>query len=102
MKIWIFTIIVFLFALSLRLWNLNEMGRWWDEQWYVEKGYILVELAKKEDFSNPYWYISAADHPTLSNYFYGLASYNDLITYDSHAKLLVNTNIKGAPIFHYD
>ena len=102
MKLWIIAIFIFLFACNLRLWNINEAGRWWDEQWYTEKGYVLVELAKKQDFSNPYWYTIAADHPPLSNYFYGLASYGDLVRYDENATLLVPGNIKGAPIFQYD
>ena len=104
MKIKILAVIVFIFALSLRLWNLNQMGRWWDENWYQEKGYYFIELIKKGDFSNPYWYTGAADHPPLSNYFYGLTSYMDLIRYDSNAKPIIQVKgmQKGAPVFNYD
>jgi len=104
MKIKILAVIVFIFALSLRLWNFNQMGRWWDEYWYQEKGYYLMELIKKGDFFNSYWYKAAADHPTLSNYFYGLASYKDLVRYDLNSKPVAQVSgmKKGAPVFNYD
>lgn len=82
---------IFLFSLGLRLWNLNQMGRTWDEGAYIIDGYNLVELARKGDFSNQKWY-NNPDHPPLARYFYGLASHLDVEKFD---KL-------GNPIFKYD
>lgn len=101
-KLWLLSLLIFLFAFGLRLWNLNMMGRWGDEQSYLEKGYALVELAKKGDFSNSFWYNEAADHPPFASYIYGLASYLDFIKYDPDAPRNFFSNLKGAPVYHYD
>lgn len=105
MKLWILALVVFIFAISLRLWNLNMMGRWWDESWYMEKGYAMVELIKKGDFTTPFWYTGGSDHPPFTSYMYGLVSYKDLITFDPNGQ--TNTAVipgmpKGAAIFNYD
>lgn len=83
-------IIIFLFAFSFRLWNLNEMGRVWDEPGYIETGYKFVKLLEKKDFANPYWY-KEPDHPPLAKYIYGLGAQLDYIT-----------DKNGVPIFTYD
>jgi 4-amino-4-deoxy-L-arabinose transferase-like glycosyltransferase len=93
-------ILIFLFAISLRLWNLNTLGRTWDEQSIVEKGYNFVQLASKGDFSNPYWYDNP-DHPPLSNYLYGIASIKDFIKYDKNLAPSY-PYAKGMAIFQYD
>ncbi len=102
MKLFLIALCVFLFALTIRLWNLNMMGRVWDEQSLLEKGYILTELIKKGDFSNSFWYKDGADHPPFAFYFFGVASYADLIKYDPNALSAFSPNSKGAPVFHYD
>lgn len=84
-------IVIFLFSISLRLWNLNQMGRTWDEPVYVEWGYNIINLVRKGDFSNKYWYANPG-FPPVSRYFYGLASIFDINHYDS----------KGNPVFNYD
>lgn len=101
-KILIFAILIFLFAFFLRLWNLNMMGRWWDEEWYTAKGYTTIELLAKKDFSHPFLYTDISDHPPLSSYFYGLASYADFIRFDKEAKHMLPTMPQGMPIFQYD
>src|SRR5574337_2191092 len=103
-RIIFFALLVFIFSLSLRLWNIHDSGRWWDEEWYVQKGYYFVELLKKGDWTNPYFYVNGGDHPPLSTYFYGLASYKDLISYDSSAKpILPVLNVpKGSTVFSYN
>ncbi len=102
MKKWLIAICILLFALSLRLWNLNMMGRWWDEGWYVEKGYHFIQDIKMGNFSDPFWYTDGTDHPPLSSYFYGIASYNNFIRYDPNTINNFPSWPKGSPIFHYD
>lgn len=84
-------ILIFLFSLSIRLWNLNQMGRTWDEPTYVEWGYNFINLVQKGDFFNPYWYKTSGS-PPASRYLYGIASLLDINHFD----------IKGKPIFNYD
>ena len=74
---------IFVFTVILRLWNINEMGRTWDEQFYVETGHEFVELASKLDFNNPKWYEGdASNGPPLALYFFGLTSFLDGNNYD--------------------
>ncbi|MEK7517639.1 MAG: glycosyltransferase family 39 protein, partial [Patescibacteria group bacterium] len=87
----IIIVIIFIFAFGLRLWNLNEMGRTWDEYHYIEHGYKMIELLKKGDFNNPFFYTSY-DHPPLVKYMYGAASYFDIESIDE----------RGNPVFYYD
>jgi 4-amino-4-deoxy-L-arabinose transferase-like glycosyltransferase len=101
MAVRILAILLFLFAIILRLWNLNMMGRTWDEQNIVEKGYNLVQLALNKDFSNPFWYDNP-DHPPLSNYLYGVASVGDFVRFDKNEIISFRSSPYGAGIFHYD
>lgn len=84
-------LLVFLFSVGLRLWNLNQMGRTWDENAQIEQGYDLLQLIQKKDFNNPVWYIHP-DHPPLSKYLYGFAAQFDIASFDK----------TGKPIFSYD
>lgn len=84
-------ILIFLFSISLRLWDLNRMGRTWDEQEYVEQGYKMIEFFRKGDFDNSYFY-TTYDHPPLVKYLYGLTAHLDL------KEVLPN----GQPVFNYD
>lgn len=70
-------IIVFIFCLSLRLININEIGRTWDEHFYVEQGYKMTELFYKGDFNNSYFYLTY-DHPPLVKYLYGITAHWDV------------------------
>ncbi len=88
-KIFYLTLLITL-TLALRFWNLNEMGRTWDEPAYVEGGYMMTKLMKEGDFSNPY-YLSTFDHPPVARYLYGTLSRLDLQTTEN-----------GKPIFYYD
>lgn len=83
-------IAIFIFALSLRVYTLNQIGRTWDEFEYIEQGYRLDELIIKGDFSNSYFY-TTYDHPPLVKYIYGLSAQLDL------------QEIKNKePVFYYD
>lgn len=82
---------IFIFAFSLRLWDLNKMGRTWDESEYIEQGYKMVELLRKGDFDNSYFY-TTYDHPPLVKYLYGITAHFDL------ERVLPS----GDPIFKYD
>src|SRR6185437_2089251 len=103
MKIWFACLLILLLTVSLRLWNLNMMGRWWDENWYVAKGYRLVQDIKMGNFSDPFWYEDGTDHPPLSSYFYGLAGYTEFVTY---APRTITNALSGwqkdSPVFQYD
>lgn len=70
-------VLIFTFSISLRLWNLNKMGRTWDEGAYVEYGYKFLQLVKKGDFTNAYWY-KTSDEPPLVRYIYAIPSYFDV------------------------
>ncbi|MBI4009257.1 glycosyltransferase family 39 protein [Candidatus Roizmanbacteria bacterium] len=83
--------LVFIFSFSLRLWNLNEMGRTWDEVAYVERGYRLVELVRRGDFTNSYWY-EWPDNPPLARYVYGIFGSFDIDHFFPG----------GQPVFKYD
>ncbi len=89
-KIIIITLI-FLFSLSFRLPTLNQIGRTWDEFQYVDQGYKLIELIKKGDLGNSFFYTSY-DHPPLVKYLYGITAHFDV------EKKLAN----GGPVFKYD
>ncbi len=82
-------ILIFLFAVVLRLWNLNQMGRTWDEMVQLVKGHQFIELIKKGDFANSFWYQNP-DHPPLKDYTYGLAGYLDQGQYDLTYSRLVS------------
>jgi 4-amino-4-deoxy-L-arabinose transferase-like glycosyltransferase len=77
------------------------MGRTWDEQNIVEKGYNFVQLALNKDFSNPFWY-NNPDHPPLSNYLYGVASVGDFVRFDKNISISFKSSPYGAGIFNYD
>lgn len=91
MNKWVIVVIIFTFSVVLRLWNLNQMGRTWDEHFFVDQGYRLIELIKKRDFNNVLWYQSP-DPPPLAKYFYGIAEHLQPKDYDK----------KGNPIYQYD
>ncbi|MDO8658902.1 MAG: phospholipid carrier-dependent glycosyltransferase [Candidatus Levybacteria bacterium] len=75
--------LVFIFAIILRLWNINQMGRTWDEQFYTETGQKFVNLAINLDFDNPKWYKEdSSNGPPLALYFFGLTSFLDKNNYD--------------------
>ena len=59
------------------------MGRTWDENFFVEQGYRMVDLFTKRDFSNRFWY-KAPDPPPVPKYFYGLAEhFRNLKTFEN-------------------
>ncbi|MCL4418577.1 glycosyltransferase [Patescibacteria group bacterium] len=88
----IFSIVfIFLLAFILRINTLNQIGRTWDEQEYVEQGYEMVELIKKGDFGNSFFY-TTYDHPPLVKYLYGITAHFDV------ERVLKNTE----PVFRYD
>lgn len=66
--------LVFSLAIFLRLWNLNQMGRTWDEPFYVDQGYKIVDAIKKGNFDNKILYTDP-DPPVFSKYLYGLAEH---------------------------
>jgi len=101
-KILITVLFLFIFSVSLRIWDLNSMGRVWDEQSLAEKGYLITRLIENKDFSNKFWYLDAADHPVFAFYFIGIASRGDLIKYDPSAPTTFSPGSFGAPVFHYD
>lgn len=87
----LFTVLlIFIFAISLRLWNLNQSGRVVDE-WIANVGLKFIKLAQIGDFNNNYWW-KDLDHPVLVLYVRGLASIFDISGYASN----------GTPILNYD
>lgn len=74
MNKWVVVAIIFTFSVILRLWNLNQMGKTWDEQFYVDQGYRFIELAKKLNFKDAYWY-KDPDPPPVAKYLFGIAEH---------------------------
>ena len=74
---WKSLILIFLFALAIRLWNFNAMGRTWDEASYVEVAYKYVQLIEEGNFTDRFWYIQS-DHPPLARYIYAALSSFDI------------------------
>ncbi len=89
-KLFFLTVIILL-AFSIRYATINRIGRTWDEPEYIEQGYKMIELIKKGDFSNSFFY-TTYDHPPLAKYLYGISAHLDV---EKFAK-------DGAPIFKYD
>src|SRR5689334_23096313 len=102
MKIFFIALTLFIFALSIRLWNFGEAGRWSDEQGLMEHGYRLLQLIEKGDFTNRFWYTTADDHPPFVYLVYALASGKDFIKYDSKEPISWGIKGSGAPIYDYD
>ena len=82
-------ILIFIFALSLRVWNLNQMGRTWDESAYVDVGYKFVQLIEKGDLGNKF-FNQWVDEPPLARYIYGIAESQGAKT------------VQGKTVFNYD
>ncbi|MBP9716774.1 MAG: glycosyltransferase [Candidatus Levybacteria bacterium] len=89
-KIFCLTLLIAL-TLALRFWNLNEMGRTWDEGAYSENGYTMNNLILDKDFDNPFFRFTF-DHPPIGRYIYGLASSFDIQSFEKD----------GTPIYNYD
>lgn len=83
---------IFVFCLILRLLTLNQIGRTWDEQEYVEQGYKMVELMKKGDFYNSYFY-TTYDHPPLVKYLYGISAHFDIEKYLSNGEAVLKYDL---------
>jgi hypothetical protein len=83
--------LIFIFAVLLRLWNFNQVGKTWDEDAYVRWGYDFTQLIAKADFNNQYWYKVSAS-PPLSSYLFGIPARYDINKFD----------LSGKPIFNYD
>jgi len=62
----LFVLFIFIFAVSLRLWNLDSVGRTWDENAQVELGHRFIELIKNRNFSDSLW--KYPYHPPLTKY----------------------------------
>jgi len=101
LKFFLTVLAIFILSIVFKAWNLNQMGRTWDEHALIERGYIDLQLVKQGNLSDPYWY-KYPDHPPLANYLYGLASPLDLEGYTSKPVFQAYPYDKGQPIFHYD
>lgn len=76
-KIILSVIAIFILALFLRIYTLNQMGRTWDESEYVQQGYKMDDLLLKGKFSDSFFY-TTYDHPPLAKYLYGIAAHFDV------------------------
>lgn len=83
--------LIFIFAISLRLWNLDKMGRTWDEPVYIEHGYKILLLIKQREFNNPL--LRHFDYTPLADYLYGFFGQYDIVGYNK---------VSGEPIYRYD
>lgn len=83
--------LIFIFSVGLRLWNIYDVGRTYDEEAYVKTGFKFIELIKKNDFKNSFWW-EVPDEPPFARYLYGLAAQFDVTGYDKI----------GDPVFNYN
>jgi 4-amino-4-deoxy-L-arabinose transferase-like glycosyltransferase len=92
-KIFFLSLVIFLLAFSLRVWNLNKAGQMWDENSeLVNYSWPHIRDAKNLDFRSDFWWKGTPDHPPLIRYLRGLASIPDIKGWDN----------KGLPIYNYD
>ena len=87
------SLLIFLLAFSLRVWNLNKAGQMWDEKsLLVDYAWHYIRDAKNLDFGSEFWWKGTPDHPPLARYLRGIASIPDIKGWDN----------KGFPIYNYD
>lgn len=92
-KILLLSLLIFLLAFSLRVWNLNKAGQMWDEKsLLVDYAWNYVRDAENLDFGNEFWWKGTPDHPPLVRYLRGIASIPDIKAWDN----------KGFPVYNYD
>jgi 4-amino-4-deoxy-L-arabinose transferase-like glycosyltransferase len=92
-KIILLSLLIFLIAFSLRVWNLNKAGHMWDEiPLLKDYAWHYIKDAKNLDFGSDYWWKGTPDHPPLVRYLRGIASLPDIRGWDN----------KGFPIYNYD
>jgi 4-amino-4-deoxy-L-arabinose transferase-like glycosyltransferase len=90
MKKLLFALIgIFLFSVLLRVATINQIGRTWDELEYVDEGYKMIELYKKGDIDNRYFYLTY-DHPPLVKYLYGITAHFDAQKHLSNGTAILN------------
>lgn len=92
MNKWLVILLIFLFSIFLRLWNLNEIGRTWDELEYVEPGFKMIELMKNKDFNNSFFY-TTYNHPPLVKYLYGITAHFDVEKYLPDGEVILNYDL---------
>lgn len=89
----VLSLVIFALSLTLGMWNLNKIGRVWDEEFLLQLSYRHVELARNLDFNNTFWWReSIPDHPPLVRYLRGIASLPDIESFD----------LSGRPVFKYE
>ncbi len=87
------SLLVFLIACSLRMWNLGEAGQAWDEKSLLrDYAYYHVRDAMNLDFDTEFWWKGTPDHPPLVRYMRGVVSLPDITGWDK----------EGLPIYDYD
>lgn len=91
-------ILIFVFSVLLRLWNINSMGRTTDEAAQAVDGYDYLQLIRNGDFNNKYLY-DHPYHPPLSKYLYGLTMYTAISDPHPTKHPILLT---GEPTFQYD
>jgi 4-amino-4-deoxy-L-arabinose transferase-like glycosyltransferase len=89
----ILSLVIFIFAFSLRIWNLNKAGQMWDEKSLIaDYAWQHVADARNLNFGSDYWWKGVQDHPPLVKYLRAVASIPDIKGWNS----------KGFPIYNYD
>lgn len=101
MKLGVTVVLLFIFAITIRLYNFGNAGTWSDEEALVDKGHIVIELLLNGDLKNSYWVNEAAGHTLLTTYVYGLASYKDLEK-PQPQKITLNSYGLKKEVFNYD
>ncbi len=66
-------LLIFAFALLIRLWGINLQGETWDEAAYFDAGKSYLKNIKALDFNSSHWDANK-EHPPVAKYIYGLVS----------------------------
>ncbi len=90
---------IFVFAFSIRLLTINDIGRTWDEMTYVALGRNVInlmisgkyfkEIERGTKFPEYLWY-ELPDPPPLARYIYGIFSLGDVQGYDNKGQAILN------------
>lgn len=70
---WVIPIVIFLVALGIRFWGLNEHGQTWDEAAYYDGGVQYVANFAAGDFNPDHWNKNF-EHPPVAKWVYGISN----------------------------
>lgn len=71
---WLIPLIIFLVALGVRFYDLNEHGQTWDEAAYYDGGEQYIDNLEDRNFNPDDWYKNF-EHPPVAKWIYGVSEW---------------------------